>query len=51
MHHPPTDERGYIEFIASVAPPDVLAAIRQAQPLSEIVTHGSPPTSDAGTTA
>jgi 2-polyprenyl-6-methoxyphenol hydroxylase-like FAD-dependent oxidoreductase len=41
-HHPPTDEQGYLEFIASVAPPDVLAAIRDAEPLSEIVTHGFP---------
>ena len=41
-HHPPTDEQGYLEFIASVAPPDVLTAIRDAEPLSEIVTHGFP---------
>jgi 2-polyprenyl-6-methoxyphenol hydroxylase-like FAD-dependent oxidoreductase len=41
-HHPPTDEQGYLEFIASVAPPDVLAAIRDAEPLSEIVAHGFP---------
>jgi 2-polyprenyl-6-methoxyphenol hydroxylase-like FAD-dependent oxidoreductase len=41
-HHPPTDERGYLEFVASVAPPDVLAAIRGAEPLGEIVTHGFP---------
>jgi 2-polyprenyl-6-methoxyphenol hydroxylase-like FAD-dependent oxidoreductase len=41
-HHPPTDERGYLHFIASVAPPDVMAALRDAEPLSEIVTHGFP---------
>jgi 2-polyprenyl-6-methoxyphenol hydroxylase-like FAD-dependent oxidoreductase len=41
-HHPPTDERGYLDFIASVAPPDVMAAICEAEPLSEIVTHGFP---------
>jgi 2-polyprenyl-6-methoxyphenol hydroxylase-like FAD-dependent oxidoreductase len=41
-HHPPTDERGYLDFVASVAPPDVMAAIREAEPLSEIVTHGFP---------
>jgi 2-polyprenyl-6-methoxyphenol hydroxylase-like FAD-dependent oxidoreductase len=39
-NHPPTDEAGYVDFIASVAPPDVLAAIREAEPLSEIVAHG-----------
>ena len=41
-HHPPTNEQGNLEFIASVAPPDVLAALREAEPLSEIVTHGFP---------
>jgi 2-polyprenyl-6-methoxyphenol hydroxylase-like FAD-dependent oxidoreductase len=41
-HHPPRDEPGYLEFVASVAPPDVLAAIRGAEPLSEIVAHGFP---------
>jgi 2-polyprenyl-6-methoxyphenol hydroxylase-like FAD-dependent oxidoreductase len=41
-HHPPTDEEGYLEFIASVAPPDVLAAIRESEPLGEIVAHGFP---------
>lgn len=41
-HHPPTDESGYLDFIASVAPPDVLRAIREAEPLTEIVTHGFP---------
>jgi 2-polyprenyl-6-methoxyphenol hydroxylase-like FAD-dependent oxidoreductase len=39
-HHPPADDRGYLEFIASVAPPDVLAALREAEPLSEIATYG-----------
>jgi 2-polyprenyl-6-methoxyphenol hydroxylase-like FAD-dependent oxidoreductase len=34
--------RGYLQFIASVAPPDVLAAIRDAEPLTEIVAHGFP---------
>jgi 2-polyprenyl-6-methoxyphenol hydroxylase-like FAD-dependent oxidoreductase len=41
-HHPPTGERGYVDFIATVAPPDVMAAIREAEPLSEIVTHAFP---------
>jgi 2-polyprenyl-6-methoxyphenol hydroxylase-like FAD-dependent oxidoreductase len=41
-NHPPTNERGYLEFIATFAPPDVLAAIREAEPLSEIVSHGFP---------
>jgi 2-polyprenyl-6-methoxyphenol hydroxylase-like FAD-dependent oxidoreductase len=41
-HHPPTDEDGYLEFIGTLAPPDVLAAIRDAEPLGDIVTHGFP---------
>lgn len=41
-HHPPTDEQGYLDFVASVAPPDVMAAIREAEPLTGIVTHGFP---------
>jgi 2-polyprenyl-6-methoxyphenol hydroxylase-like FAD-dependent oxidoreductase len=41
-HHPPTDEEGYLEFIATVTPPDVLAAIRDSEPLGDLVTHGFP---------
>ena len=41
-HHPPTDEDGYLAFIASVAPPDVHAAIRESGPLGDLVTHGFP---------
>lgn len=41
-HRPPTGENGYLAFVASVAPPDVLAAIRQAEPLSDLATHGFP---------
>ena len=41
-HRPPTDERGYLGFIGTVAPPHVLSAIRDSEPLGEIVTHGFP---------
>ena len=41
-HHPPTDEQGYLAFVATVAPPDVLTAIRESEPLTEIVTHSFP---------
>jgi 2-polyprenyl-6-methoxyphenol hydroxylase-like FAD-dependent oxidoreductase len=41
-HHPPTDEEGYLEFIATVTPPEVLAAIRESEPLGDLVTHGFP---------
>jgi 2-polyprenyl-6-methoxyphenol hydroxylase-like FAD-dependent oxidoreductase len=41
-HRPPTEQDGYLRFVATVAPPDVVAAIRQAEPLSELATHGFP---------
>lgn len=41
-HHPPTDDAGFLDFADSVAPPDVAAAIRDAEPLGDIVTHGFP---------
>jgi 2-polyprenyl-6-methoxyphenol hydroxylase-like FAD-dependent oxidoreductase len=41
-HHPPTDDEGFLDFAASVAPPDIAAAIRAAEPLGEIATHGFP---------
>lgn len=41
-HHPPTDADGYLEFLATVAPPDVLAAIRDAEPLGDLVAHRFP---------
>ena len=39
-HHPPTDEEGFLEFVATVVPPDVLATIRDSEPITEILTHG-----------
>jgi 2-polyprenyl-6-methoxyphenol hydroxylase-like FAD-dependent oxidoreductase len=41
-HRPPTGEHGYLRFAATVAPPDVFAAIRDAEPLGPVVTHGFP---------
>ncbi|MDP8970069.1 MAG: hypothetical protein M3N52_06175 [Actinomycetota bacterium] len=38
-HHPPSDPAGFLGFAATVAPPDVLQAIRNAEPLDRIVTH------------
>lgn len=40
--HPPADAAGFNAFAATVADPDVLAAIEQAEPLDEIVTHAYP---------
>ncbi|MFG1608699.1 hypothetical protein [Actinoplanes sp. NPDC049265] len=41
-HRPPTDEAGYAEFLTTAAPPDVLEAIRDAEPLGEIAAHRFP---------
>ena len=41
-HHPPADIAGFSAFVRSVADPDVFAAIDQAEPLDEIVTHAFP---------
>jgi 2-polyprenyl-6-methoxyphenol hydroxylase-like FAD-dependent oxidoreductase len=41
-HHPPADPEGFLAFAQSVAPADVIAAIRSAQPLSEIRAHRFP---------
>jgi hypothetical protein len=40
--HPPTDPAGFLAFAATVAPPDVLAAIRGAEPLEDIVAFRFP---------
>jgi 2-polyprenyl-6-methoxyphenol hydroxylase-like FAD-dependent oxidoreductase len=41
-HHPPADEEGFLAFARSVAPPHIYAAIRGAEPLSDIRTHRFP---------
>jgi 2-polyprenyl-6-methoxyphenol hydroxylase-like FAD-dependent oxidoreductase len=41
-HHPPTDPEGFLAFLDSVAPPDVLAAIRDAEPLDDMVGYRFP---------
>jgi flavin-dependent dehydrogenase len=41
-HHPPTDPEGFLAFVDSVAPPDILAAIRDAEPLDDIVGYRFP---------
>lgn len=39
---PPTEPAGFERFLASVAPPHALAALREAEPLGEIATYGFP---------
>jgi hypothetical protein len=41
-HHPPIDADGFLDFVASVAPPDITAAIRAAEPLGQTVAHRIP---------
>jgi 2-polyprenyl-6-methoxyphenol hydroxylase-like FAD-dependent oxidoreductase len=41
-HHPPADPDGFLAFAQSLAPAHVIAAIRGAQPLSEIRAHRFP---------
>jgi 2-polyprenyl-6-methoxyphenol hydroxylase-like FAD-dependent oxidoreductase len=38
-HHPPTDPDGFLAFLETVAPPEVFAAIREAEPLDDIVAY------------
>jgi 2-polyprenyl-6-methoxyphenol hydroxylase-like FAD-dependent oxidoreductase len=39
---PPDDDNGFLAFAETVAPPDVYAAIRDAEPLTDLVTHRTP---------
>ena len=41
-HRPPTEDGGWRAFAATVADPEVIAAIEDAEPLGEIDTHGFP---------
>jgi 2-polyprenyl-6-methoxyphenol hydroxylase-like FAD-dependent oxidoreductase len=41
-HHPPTDPDDFLAFVATIAPPDILAAIRDAEPLDDIVAYRFP---------
>jgi 2-polyprenyl-6-methoxyphenol hydroxylase-like FAD-dependent oxidoreductase len=41
-HHPPADPAGFLAFAEMVAPPEVFAAIRAAEPLAGIVTNRFP---------
>jgi 2-polyprenyl-6-methoxyphenol hydroxylase-like FAD-dependent oxidoreductase len=41
-HHPPADPEGFLAFAEHVAPPDVFAAIGDAEPLDGIVSYRFP---------
>jgi hypothetical protein len=38
-HHPPRDPEGLLDMVKTMAPPDVFAAIRDAEPVGENATH------------
>lgn len=40
--HPPTDEKGFLEFSQSLPAPDVYEAISQAEPLTELIPFKFP---------
>ena len=41
-HRPPTDPEGFAAFTATVAPPDVADALREAAPADDIASHAFP---------
>jgi 2-polyprenyl-6-methoxyphenol hydroxylase-like FAD-dependent oxidoreductase len=41
-HHPPGDDAGFDDFVASVAPPWLADALKRGEPLGPIVTHRYP---------
>jgi 2-polyprenyl-6-methoxyphenol hydroxylase-like FAD-dependent oxidoreductase len=41
-HHPPADPEGFLGFVKAAAPPGLFAAIRDAEPLDDIVTYQFP---------
>jgi 2-polyprenyl-6-methoxyphenol hydroxylase-like FAD-dependent oxidoreductase len=38
-HHPPTDLEGLLGFVQAFAPPDVVAVLRDAEPLDDVVSY------------
>jgi 2-polyprenyl-6-methoxyphenol hydroxylase-like FAD-dependent oxidoreductase len=41
-HHPVRDRGGLLDMLQVVAPPDVFAAVREAEPVGEVATHRFP---------
>jgi 2-polyprenyl-6-methoxyphenol hydroxylase-like FAD-dependent oxidoreductase len=38
-HHPPTDPEGFLGFVQALAPADVFATLRDAEPLDDLVAY------------
>ena len=41
-HHPPTDPEGRLNFLRGLVPPRVIAAVQEAEPIGEVITHRFP---------
>lgn len=41
-HRPPLEDLGYLEFLATIAPEEVVAAVAEAEPLTDYVRHTFP---------
>jgi 2-polyprenyl-6-methoxyphenol hydroxylase-like FAD-dependent oxidoreductase len=41
-HHPPTDPDAFLAFVQTIAPPEVFTAIRDAEPLDDLVAYRFP---------
>jgi 2-polyprenyl-6-methoxyphenol hydroxylase-like FAD-dependent oxidoreductase len=41
-HHPPRDAEAMVDFVAGFTPPNVVTALRDAEPLSGVATHQFP---------
>ena len=41
-HHPPRDPEGLLDVVGAIAPPDVFAAIRDAEPVDDIAAFRFP---------
>jgi 2-polyprenyl-6-methoxyphenol hydroxylase-like FAD-dependent oxidoreductase len=41
-HHPPRDHDGVLDVVAAIAPPDIFAAIRDAEPVDDILAFRFP---------
>lgn len=39
--HPPTDDAGFLQFVRELPVPDIYRAIKEAEPLTDIVRHGT----------
>lgn len=41
-HHPPRDTDAMVDFVAGLTPPEIVSALRDAEPLSDVAIHQFP---------